>query len=227
VALVSAFSGQVVDPDPFPGYGDLRGWAARGVVTTFGVDALVLSRPTGDEGEELAVAWAEKLLPRSRAPRLQLLGAPGRLLGLAGEWLLVLAGRCPSDGCRLKVLSFTRDGFRLRQVRPPEGWSFAPGPVSGQAHEALVPLRELGPPHRQGLGRLVPAGRGALLVSGSAGVEPAAGVWADQGGSVYAVQPRGADRRVVRWSPFAPAGLALVPGVPPLPAGARLVCVCG
>jgi hypothetical protein len=187
----------------------------------------------------VAVAWDVAEVDAGRRPGFQLVGRHGHLLGLTDDWLLVLDGRCPGRDCRLTIVSFDRDRFTLREVRPPEGWSFsAPASppavsrpvVSRPLHGALVPVVRVDAaagPRASGLARLAAGGENALLVTGTAGAVHAAGMVQGEDGDIFFVRlDTGGIRRVARWEPGRPAAVSALPAMPPLPESGQLVCVC-
>ena len=128
---------------------------------------------------------------------------------------------------RFIVTVVTPYGVRSRDVEPPGGWQFTPGPVGGRSHDALVPV-VAGRGDVTALARLVPGGANALLVRGSEGVVLPAGVVDEADGSVYfAVAEEDGRRTVLGWHPDRPTGVVPVPTGTALPPTARLVCVCG
>ena len=233
VVSVDARSGQVVDPAPFSGYDGSPEWTPFGVLSLFGVDGLMLRRPPGRgeaAADELAVAWATAEVDAGRRQRFQALGRHGRLLGLTDEWVLLLAGRCPSPACTLQILSVGREGSTIREVGPPRGWSFSPRGAAGRTVGALVPVVALTGEQGDGaqaLARLAAGGDSGLLVAGTTGVVHDAGLVQQDDGDVYFVGV-GAEgtRRVLRWDPALPGQVSLLGPLPPLPETARLVCVC-
>lgn len=227
LVAVDARSGIVVDRDPFPGYDGAGGWEPRGAVAIYGATGMLLSRPAAD-GEELVVAWSREDIAAGRTPQRLPVGAGGRLLGVSSDWVLVQHGPCPGAGCRLEIVTVvTPYGVRSRDVEPPRGWHFTPGPVGGRSHDALVPV-VAGRGDVTALARLVPGGANALLVRGSEGVVLPAGVVDEADGSVYfAVAAEDGRRKVLGWHPDRPTGVVPVPTGTALPPTARLVCVCG
>lgn len=225
VLVLEAETGAVVDRDPFPGFKAAGDWTPRGAMTTFGIPGLVLTRPGAAGREEVAVAWSERGVSSRFVPgRLQRFGAPGKLLGVADDWVLFLDPECPSPSCLLTVLSFSRKGGSARAVAPPEGWSFEPGVTAGQSHEALVPV--VNDQGEHALARLVPGGDGALLLRDSVGLDPSAGMIAEPDGPVFFLRATEGSRVLARWSPVESPNVITFPELPPIPASARLVCVC-
>jgi hypothetical protein len=226
VVAASTDTGRVLEPEPFPGFRAGAGWTPRASLSALGTVGLLLSRPAAD-GDFLAVAWIRGQVAAGQAPRVQPLGSFGRLLGTSGDWVLVLEGTCPGRGCRVKIISLTRDRVLMRDVRPPPGWSFAGRLSPGPTYGAVVPVVLLADPGITGLARLVPGGRHALLIEGSEGVEADAGILEQPEGDVYFARQEGLDHwRLARWRPLQP-GVTTLAELPPVPPGARLVCVCG
>jgi hypothetical protein len=121
---------------------------------------------------------------------------------------------------------------RARDIAPPAGWTFMPGPSAGRTHEALVAVAHLTggvPDGARALARLVPGGDNALLVRGTARVRLDAGLVDGPAGTVSLLtDPAGAgDPQVRVWDPTQPAAARLTPARSTFPTGARLVCVCG
>lgn len=229
VVTVDADSGQVVDRAPFPDDdARARGYAPIGVLSQFGVEGLVLRRQSAG-GEDLAVTWATAEVEAGRRPGFQPIGRQGDLLGLTDDWLLLLKGTCPGPACTLVIVSFDRGGFAVREVRPPLDWSFTRRSLEGLVHGDLVPVvpveLEVGRP-AAALARLAAGGASALLVPGTDGVVPQAGL-VERDGDVFFVS-LGIDgiRRVLRWTPAAASEVSALAALPPLPDGATLVCVC-
>ncbi|MGH8969368.1 MAG: hypothetical protein ACRDV1_05415 [Actinomycetes bacterium] len=226
VVSVRAATGAVADRAPFPGFDPLDGRTPRAALTTFGPLGLLMSQPTGHGEEKLSVAWTRDAVDAGWAGQQVPLNQPGRLLGASGDWVLVLHGDCPGADCRLDVVTVRPHAATAREVHPPAGWSFAPGPVAGRAHEVLVPVVDLAR-GRRALARLVSGGDNALFVRGTEAVHQPAGMVEGGDGAVYlAVQRRdGAGLDVRAWRREA-AGLAASLEGPALPGSARLVCVC-
>lgn len=228
VVVMEAATGDVIDRDPFPGFDGSDSWTPRRVMSVFGVPGLLLTRPGRDGRDEVAIAWSDVGVASGFFPsRLQRFGSTGRLLGVADDWVLFLADDCPSSTCTLTVLSFTRDGSGMRKVLAPSGWSFVEAMTGGDSHEVLVPVRKDDDDSVHALARLVPGGDSALLLQASIGLDPAAGLVAEPDGSVYFLRAEGPGKRVLaRWSPVDPPHILTFPKLPPLPASARLVCLC-
>ena len=230
VVTVDAESGQVVDRAPFPDdEARRRGYQPIGLLSQFGVDGLVLQRPTDGGGEDLAVTWATAEVKAGRRPGFQPIGRQGDLLGLTDDWLLLLKGSCPGPACTLVIVSFDRDRFAVREVRPPPGWSFTRQSLEGLLHGDLVPVvpeeLQVGRPSAA-LARLAAGGASALLVAGTEGVVQQAGLVARDGDVFFVSLGLDGIRRAVRWTPAAASQVSAVSGLPPLPDGAVLVCVC-
>jgi hypothetical protein len=230
VVTVDADSGQVVNRAPFPDEeARRRGYQPIGVLSQFGVDGLVLQRSSEGGGEDLAVTWATAEVKAGRRPGFQPIGRQGELLGLTDDWLLLLRGACPGPACALVIVSFDRDRFAVREVRPPVGWSFTRRALQGLVHGDLVPVvpdeLEVGHPSAA-LARLAAGGVSALLVAGTEGVVPQAGLVARDGDVFFVSLGLDGIHRAVRWTPAAASQVSAVGGLPPLPDGAALVCVC-
>lgn len=230
VVTVDADSGQVVDRAPFPDDdARARGYQPIGILSQFGAEGLVLQRQSERGGEDLAVTWASAEVAAGRRPGFQPIGRQGDLLGLTEDWLLLLKGTCPGPACTLVIVSFDRDRFAVREVRPPLGWSFTRRSLAGLVHGDLVPVvpdeLEVGRP-AAALARLAAGGASALLVPGTEGVVQQAGL-VERDGDVFFVS-LGIDgiRRALRWTPAAASQVSAFPALPPLPDGATLVCVC-
>jgi hypothetical protein len=229
VVTVDADSGQVVDRAPFPDDARRRGYQPIGVLSQFGAEGLVLQRPAEGGGEDLAVAWATGEVKAGRRPGFQPIGRQGDLLGLTDDWLLLLKGSCPGSPCTLVIVSFDRDRFAVREVRPPLGWSFTRSSLAGLVHGDLVPVvpEELQVGHPSAaLARLAAGGASALLVAGTEGVVPQAGLVARDGDVFFVSLGLDGIRRAVRWTPAAASQVSPLAALPPLPDGAALVCVC-
>lgn len=227
VVTVDAASGIVVDSEPFPGYDGTGGWGPRGAVSVYGADGMLLGRPAQGQEQQLEVAWARRDVAAGRAGKVLALPGRGRLLGVSGDWVLVTHGRCPGAGCRLEIVTVVSTGdATARDVAPPRGWRFLPGPIGGRSHEVLVPVvAESG--RTRALARLVPGGTDALLVRGTEGVALQAGLVDEPDGDVYFAVDARHVRHLVRWRPDSPSSAVRVGGVPSLPPGARLACACG
>jgi hypothetical protein len=230
VVTVDADSGQVVDRAPFPDdEARRRGYQPIGLLSQFGVEGLVLQRPADGAVDDLAVTWATAEVRAGRRPGFQPIGRQGDLLGLTDDWLLLLKGACPGPACTLAIVSFDRDRFAVREVRPPLGWSFTKRSLRGLIHGDLVPVvpeeLQVGRPSGA-LARLAAGGASALLVAGTEGVVPQAGLVARDGEVFFVSLGLDGIRRAVRWTPAAASQVSAVAGLPPLPDGGVLVCVC-
>jgi hypothetical protein len=230
VVTVDADSGQVVDRAPFPDdEARRRGYQPIGLLSQFGVDGLVLQRLTDGAVDDLAVSWATAEVRGGRRPGFQPIGRQGDLLGLTDDWLLLLKGSCPGPACTLVIVSFDRDRFTVREVRPPPGWSFTKRSLRGLLHGELVPVvpqeLQVGRP-TAALARLAAGGVSALLVAGTEGVVPQAGLVARDGEVFFVSLGLDGIRRAVRWTPAAASQVSAVADLPPLPDGGVLVCVC-
>jgi hypothetical protein len=191
-----------------------------------------MARPAGEGRTLLALAWATGLVRTGLEPKVEELGTVGQLLGIADDWVIALGPACPGAACRIQVVSVTRDQNLIRDVAPPDGWTFVSGPSAGRTHEALVPVEHLTGGRPDGLlalARLVPGGDNALLVGATTHVVLEAGLADGPGGSVYLVtEPQKGEGTQVRvWQPQALGGARLLLPRPTFPDGAQLVCVCG
>ena len=230
VVTVDADSGQVLDPAPFPDEDARRqGYQPIGVLFHSGVDGLVLQRTTEGGVDDLAVAWATPEVKAGQRAGFLPIGRQGDLLGLTDDWLLLLKGSCPGPACRLVVVSFDRDRFAVRAVRPPLGWSFTRRSLDGLVHGDLVPVipeeLQVGRP-ASALARLAASGASALLVPGTEGVVQQAGLVARDGDVFFVSLGVDGIRRALRWTPGAAGQVSSFTGLPPLPDGAALICVC-
>jgi hypothetical protein len=216
VVEVDTATGGITDPAPFPGYAPALGWRAVTVQPATGVPALLMSRPRAP-GRELAFAWpAVRVLPGADPPLTEL-GVFERPLGADADRLLSLGPfGCEGAACRVVVTTITRDEVLSREVEPPPGWRFAPGPTTS----GVVQVRD---GQRRALARLVPGGRTALLLAGSEGVDPEVGMVALLDGSIRFVTGQGGRRELRGWTPGDPRARRLAGAPPP---GARLVCAC-
>jgi len=111
-------------------------------------------------------------------------------------------------------------------VAPPPDRAFAGTALAGGSVSNLLVVDHEG--GRPELARVVAGGAATLLVRGSAGVDPAAGLVDDLDGTAYLVvrEDRGSDGMVRAWAPGRPA-LARSARAPAVPPGAGLVCGCG
>lgn len=230
VVEVEVATGRVSQPEPYPGFDASAGWYPEGVVSAVGTLALLMSRPAAPgPAQELALASPARRVEAGTDPPVRALGSVEELLGIAADWVLSAAGDCPGPACRVVVVSVTRDRVVAREVAPPAGWTFSVGPSAGRTHDTLVAVQRDGAPDTRALARLVAGGDNALLLRGSQGVDPGAGLVDAPDGAVYfATGPGGSERRLSVWEPAGPRGAVAVEGPAGLlPAGARLVCVCG
>jgi hypothetical protein len=126
------------------------------------------------------------------------------------------------------IVSFDRDHFAVREVRSPLGWSFTRQSLEGLLHGDLVPVVPEEQPGRPtaALARLAAGGASALLVDGTEGVVQQAGLVARDGDVFFVRLGLDGIRRAVRWTPAAASQVSALAGLPPLPDGAVLVCVC-
>ena len=236
VQAVEVGSGATTDTDPFPGYDGTA--SARGLLAALGTKALVMSRPVGDGTTALSLAWPARLVTSGVKPEVQQLGVFGPLLGVADDWVITLDPACTAGtdvvaACHLRVISVTQDLVQANDVAPPAGWSFVPGAIAGQTHEALVPVRRLvagTPDGPRALARLVPGGDNALLVLDTEQVVSAGGLADGVQGTVYLLSTPapGAGRplQVRIWDPQHPSGATLTRARWSFPRSARLLCLC-
>ena len=227
---VEIATGGVTDGEPYPGF-DAEVWTPEGLLAATGSGALVMTQPAGEGRWDLALGWSTGLVRTGLEPEVEPLGTVGPLLGIADDWVITLGPGCPGTACRIQVVSVTRDQALIRDVAPPEGWTFVRGPSAGRTHEALVPVEHLTDGKPDGLlalARLVPGGDNALLVGGTSRVVLEAGLADGPGGSVYLlIEPEPGEQTQARvWAPQSPGqGPAAVPAprVPRgFPAGLRL-----
>ena len=175
-------------------------------------------------------------------PDVQQLGVFGPLLGLADDWVITLNEGCTAairavatGACHLSVISVTQDLVQANDVAPPPGWTFVPGSIAGQTHEALVPVERLTadrPDGTRALARLVPGGDNALLVAGTDRVIVRAGLADGVQGTVYLLArpvPGGSTHgpEVLVWDPQHPAAARRTSQRWAFPRSARLLCLCG
>jgi len=229
VVEVDVTTGRLVDAKPFVGFDAAQGWSPEGLVSVTGTRALLMSRPGGDgDREELAIAWPSHRVNAQFNPPVQSLGVFGRLLGIADDWVVVSEGRCPGADCQVKIVTLTRDDRLVREVFPPDGWSFRGGKLPGRLHEALLPVQRLGDADKVALARRVAGGNSALLVDGTRGVDVSAGLVESAAAAVYLVTRTGDDEVVRVWRPGRPGrAQTVLGGDDALPRSARLLCVCG
>jgi hypothetical protein len=228
VVEVEVATGRLAQPAPFPGFDAAEGWTPQGVLSAVGTRALLMSRPAPGGALELALAWPARRVEAGTNPPVQALGRFGPLLGVAGDWVLTAAGDCPLVGCRVRIVSVTRDAVLQRDVAPPPGWAFLVGPAYGRTSGSLVPVQHLGDRSVQSVARLVAGGENALLVQGTAGVDLGAGMVSGLDGSVRLVTRFGGKPGQVRsWRPDQPAEAVAASPPDSVPRPVRLVCVCG
>jgi hypothetical protein len=151
------------------------------------------------------------------------------VLALGPDSVLAAAPGCSADGCRLhrvRVVTVTRDDVLDREVAPPPDRVFTGTPLAGGSVSNLLVVGGAG--GRPALARVVAGGAATLLVRGSSGVDPAAGLVDDLDGTAYLVvrADDGSDGVVRAWAPGRPA-LARSARAPAVPPGAVLVCGCG
>ena len=217
--------GRTTDPAPFPGF-DAAVWTARGIVRTSGTAALLMSRVGPDNVEHLAVAWPSALVRTSQHPLVSRLQVEGRLLDVAGDWVLLLDPACPSEDCVLRTARVRPDGIDVSEIPSPTGWSFTDGPVAGHPPDVLVPVRSV-----EGVGfalaRVATTFDAPIVIAGSNGVLLRAGLVDGPDGAVYFLGGRPfAKPDVMVWDPTVPYTVVrLYPFR--VGSGARLVCVCG
>ena len=155
----------------------------------------------------------------------------GPLLGIADDWVITLGPGCPGTTCQIQVVSVTRDQALMRDVAPPEGWTFVRGPSAGRTHEAMVPVEHLTggkPDGLLALARLVPGGDNALLVGGHLARRAGAPGWPTVPAAASTCSPSrepGEQTQARVWAPQSPARARLLSPQPEFPAGSRLVCV--
>lgn len=229
VVEVEVATGRLAVEQPFPGFDAAAGWEPVDVVSAVGTRALLMRRPAaGGAGVELALAWPLRRVEAGTDDPVRALGTVDALLGTAGDWVLGTAGSCPGPGCRVVVVSVTRDRVGARAVGPPPDWVFGVGPSAGRSHETLVTVARADDPSERALARLVAGGENALLVQGTEGVDLRAGLAAAPDGTVFLVTGAGGDRRLRAWDPQQPGRAAPVgTQTGRIPPKATLVCVCG
>ena len=220
---VDVRDGRTTDDNPFPGF-DAGRWLAHGVVRTQGTGALLMSRT--DDESRLAVAWPGSLVRTAQHPEVTDLPVEGRLLGIAGDWVLVLSETCPGEDCVLRTVQVAPDGIDIGEVASPTGWTFTDGPIAGNPPGVLVPVRSV-----EGVGfalaRLVTRFDQPVVLPGSHSVLLRAGLADGPDGTVYllAGQPF-ANPEVLVWDPTVPYTVVRLYTFR-VGSGARLVCVCG
>ena len=220
---LDATSGRVTDDNPFPGF-DADRWVPRGVVRTQGTGALLMS--PADETSKLALAWPGALVRTAQHRQVTEVPVEGALLGIAGDWVLVLGGACPGEDCVLRTVKVSPDELDVSQVAPPTGWSFTAGPIAGRRPGVLVPVRSL-----EGVGfalaRLVTRFDQSVVLAGSDKVLLRAGLTDGPGGTVYLLAGRPfANPEVLVWDPTVPYTAVRLYTFR-VGSDAELVCVCG
>lgn len=235
VVEVDAATGAVRDPAPFPGQPSGPGWRAVGLVSVPGAArSLLLAAPgtaTGDAATavdqvDLLLAAPARPVQLGTQPEVRPVTTVPRVLALGPDSILAEAPGCPGAACRIQVVTVTRDDVLVREVAPPPGRTFSGTALAGGSVSNLLVVDRAGA--RPALARVVAGGAATLLVRGSAGVDPAAGLVDDLDGTAYLVvrEDRRSDGMVRAWAPGRPALVrsARAPAVPP---GAGLVCGCG
>ena len=150
-------------------------------------------------------------------------------MGLTDDRLLLLEGSCPVRACTLAVVSFEPSHVGIREVQAPRGWTFAPTSATWPVRGELVPVVPLGSPiggSSAALARVAAGGDSAVLVAGTDRYEPQAGVVERDGDVFFVSRGISGTRRVLVWAPATAGQVSALGAMPPLPAGARLVCVC-
>jgi len=230
VVTLDVRSGEIVDAQPFGGPDEVpRGYQPVGVLSLFGVEGLLVRRTAVDRGPALAVVWAADVVRSGGRPAFQPVPGGGQLLGLTDEWVLRLTAGCPGPDCRLLITTFAGETPTVREVRPPDGWSFLPYDL-GVLRGPLVPVVPLDPEEGGGspaLARLAAGGDSALLVPSTTGLVPGAGIVEQHDGDVVFVRlGREGIRRAYAWAPDRAGEVRSTGSMPPLPRTARLVCLC-
>lgn len=232
VVEVDGRSGSVVAGEPFPGFTDRSRWVPVELLRVTDAVALLLRRPSGRGRIELALAWPRHRVLSGASPPRQAIGRFGDLLGVAGGRVLAVdqaAAACPDGAgqppCPLRVVTVTRDRVLSRPVGPPPGWRFA-GRAIADGADPLAVVSRTGDPTTRALARLVVGGNQALLVPGSTGVLPSAGLVGAEGGSVvFALAGPESGARLAAWEPQHPDRASPL-DLPALRDGARIVCRC-
>ena len=238
VVEVDAATGAVRDPAPFPGQPSGPGWRAFGLLSVPGAARSLLLGSSGTAtGDAATAADPVDLVLAAPARSVELGTQPGvrpvatvpRVLALGPDSVLAAAPGCSADGCRLhrvRVVTVTRDDVLDREVAPPPDRVFTGTPLAGGSVSNLLVVGGAG--GRPALARVVAGGAATLLVRGSSGVDPAAGLVDDLDGTAYLVvrADDGSDGVVRAWAPGRPA-LARSARAPAVPPGAVLVCGCG
>jgi hypothetical protein len=221
---VDVHDGRTTDENPFPGF-DPADWVAHGVVRTHGTGALLMSA-VGDESR-LALAWPGTLVRTAQHQQVTALPVDGSLLGIAGDWVLVLDQTCPGEDCVLRTVQVAPGRIDVGEVAPPTGWSFNAGPIAGHPPGVLVPVRSL-----EGTGfalaRLVTRFDQPVVLPGSNGVLLRAGLVDGPDGTVYllAAGRPFSNPEVLVWDPTVPYTMVRLYTFR-VGFGAELVCVCG
>ncbi len=220
---LDAGDGRITDDNPFPGF-DPASWVAHGVVRAQATGALLMSAV--DDASRLAVAWPGTLVRTGQQEQVTPLPVHGSLLGIAGDWVLVLGESCPGDDCVLRTVQVAPGRVDVGEVSPPTGWTFTAGPIAGHRPGVLVPVRSL-----EGVGfalaRLVTRFDQPVVLPGTDRVLLRAGLADGPEGSVYLLAGRPfANPEVVVWDPTVPYTVVRLYSFR-VGSGAELVCVCG
>lgn len=238
VVEVDAATGAVRDPAPFPGQPSGPGWRALGLLSVPGAARSLLmaasGTATGDaataaDSVDLVLAAPARPVELGTQPEVRPVVTVPRVLALGPDSVLAAPPGCSTGGCRgqaVQVVTVTRDDVLEREVAPPPDRAFTGTPLAGGSVSNLLVVRHAG--GRPALARVVAGGAATLLVRGSAGVDPTAGLVDDLGGTAYLVvrADDGSDGVVRAWAPGRPA-LAQSARAPAVPPGAVLVCGCG
>ena len=238
VVEVDAATGAVRDPAPFPGQPSGPGWHAVGLLSVPGAARSLLlaaqGTVTGDAATaadpvDLVLAAPTRPVELGTQPEVRPVATVPRVLALGPDSVLAAAPGCSGDGCRrhhVRVVTVTRDDVLVREVAPPPRRAFTGTTLAGGSVPNLMVVERSG--GRLALARVVAGGAATLLVRGSAGVDPAAGLVDDLDGTAYLVvrEDDGSDGVVKAWAPGRPA-LAQSARAPSVPPGAVLVCGCG
>jgi len=238
VVEVDAATGAVRDPAPFPGQPSGPGWRAVGLLSVPGAArSLLMAAPgtsTGDAATatdpvDLVLAAPSRPVELGTQPEVRPIATVPRVLALGPDSVLAPSDGCSRDGCpgqEVLVVTVTRDDVLGREVAAPPGRAFTGIALAGGSVSNLLVVDGAGT--RPALARVVAGGAATLLVRGSAGADPAAGLVDDLDGTAYLVvrEERGSDGVVRAWAPGRPALVrsARAPAVPP---GAGVVCGCG
>lgn len=232
VVEVDATTGEVLDPNPFPGFLGDSGWTPIDVLASRELHALLMTRRYDQGRVELSLAWAGDLV-RGGVPLVRRIGLVAHVLGVAGTRIVTVTDptTCSRDDCVLDVVSVTRDRELTRAVEPPPGWVFGHNLAAGGDSDPLVTVSRADDPGTLALARLAAGARRGLLVPRSVGVVASVPpVAAEDGSVVFGRVGRergdiGAVVRLVIWRPERPSAVEPL-DLPPLPSGAELVCVC-